>query len=456
MQSVPRAIAHYIATRPGGLGGIAYLNVLCANTSSGFGYAFSDVDGTFQPLPAYSWDVMVVSHETGHNFGSPHTHNCSWSGGPIDTCYVPVEGGCYNGPAIARVGTIMSYCHLNGGISLVQGFGPLPTQLIRTSAEVASCINTVSGFFVATPNGGEIYRSGNNAYIVWGTAFNGNVNIEYSTNNGSAWTTIQNNVSASLRNFTWTSIPYMSTTTQARVRVYETGNQSNGDQSDSAFQIRPAIQSFNMVFPPIFYRVYTYQGDTTKLHFTWTSAGSLPEIKYKWNLNNNNNTINYNQFSNNNGSDTVVSVTLGKLDSIAAGWGANVGDSIRGRWFVKAYSQLDSLGSSSTNFLITFVRSIIGIHPISQIIPKEFFVMPNYPNPFNPVTKIRFGLPKATFVNITVYDILGRESAVLVNENLKAGEFEADWDATNFPSGVYFYKIEAGDFVKTSKMILIK
>ena len=135
MQSVPRAIAHYIATRPGGLGGIAYLNVLCANTSSGFGYAFSDVDGNFNPLPSYSWDVMVVSHETGHNFGSPHTHNCSWSGGPIDTCYVPVEGGCYNGPAIPRTGTIMSYCHLNAGISLVQGFGPLPTQLIRNNAE---------------------------------------------------------------------------------------------------------------------------------------------------------------------------------------------------------------------------------------------------------------------------------------------------------------------------------
>jgi hypothetical protein len=456
MQSVPRALAHYIATRPGGLGGIAYINGLCASLSSGNGYAFSDVDGTFAQLPSYSWDVMVVAHETGHNFGSPHTHNCSWSGGPIDTCYVPVEGGCYNGPAIPRIGTIMSYCHLNGGISLVQGFGPLPTQLIRNNSESASCLNTVSGFFVATPNGGEIYRSGSNVYIVWGTAFNGNVNIEYTTNNGSSWSAIQNNVSASLRNFTWQSLPYMSTTTQARVRVFESGNPSNGDQSDSAFQIRPTLQNFNMVFPPIFHRVYTYQGDTTKLHFTWTKAGTLPEIKYKWNLNNFNNSINYNQFSNNNGSDTVASLTLGKLDSIAAGWGANVGDSIRGRWFVKAYSQLDSLGSSSSNFLITFVRSVIGIQPISQIIPREFFVMPNYPNPFNPVTKIRFGLPKAVHVKITVYDILGRETAVLVNENLKAGEFEADWDATDFPSGVYFYKIEAGDFVRTSRMVLVK
>jgi hypothetical protein len=83
-------------------------------------------------------------------------------------------------------------------------------------------------------------------------------------------------------------------------------------------------------------------------------------------------------------------------------------------------------------------------------------VNPNYPNPFNPTTKIKFGLPKAAFVKLTVYDILGREVAILANEQLKAGEFEADWDASSFPSGVYFYKMEAGEFVKTSRMVLVK
>jgi hypothetical protein len=211
-----------------------------------------------------------------------------------------------------------------------------------------------------------------------------------------------------------------------------------------------------MISPPLFSRYYTSPNDTTKIHFIWSKAGTLAEIRYRWNLNNNNNTINYNQFSNNNGTDSVASISLGKIDSIIAAWGINVGDSLRGRWFVKAYTQLDSLPSTTSSFLITFIRGLIGIQPISTVIPKEFFVNPNYPNPFNPTTKIKFGLPKAAFVKLTVYDILGREVAILANEQLKAGEFEADWDASSFPSGVYFYKMEAGEFVKTSRMVLVK
>src|SRR4030095_5891839 len=248
MQSVPRTIAHFITTRTGNMGGIAWLSVLCANTAGGYGYAFSNIDGTFNNLPAYSWDVMVVSHETGHNFGSPHTHNCGWPGGPIDSCYA-VEGGCYTGPPIARIGTIMSYCHLNGSISLVQGFGPLPTQLIRTAAENAPCIQSLSGLYVALPNGGALFRSGTNGLIVWGTALTGNVNIEITTNNGGSWQSIQNNVSAILRNITWT-VPYMPTSTQAKVRVSESGNISNNDVSDSVFQIRPTLQQPTLISPP--------------------------------------------------------------------------------------------------------------------------------------------------------------------------------------------------------------
>ncbi len=455
MSSVQRTLAHYIATRPGGLGGIAWLNALCASPTSGFGYAFSDIDGTFNNLPTYSWDVMVVSHETGHNFGSPHTHSCNWPGGAIDSCYA-VEGSCYSGPAIARVGTIMSYCHLNGSISLTQGFGPLPTQLIRTSAEGAPCLTSSTGYLVAMPNGGEIMRTNTSTLVVWGTSQTGNINIEFTTNNGTNWQVIQNNVDASLRNITWTIPTLNATTVQARVRIYQTGNPGSGDQSDSLFQIRPGMTPFSLVNPVFNYRVYVSPGDTTRLHFTNTKAGTLPEIRYKWNLNNFSNTLNYNQLANSNGADSVASITLGKIDSIIAAWGVVIGDSLRGRWFTKAYTQFDSLSPSNSNFIITFIRGLIGIEPISQIIPKEYFVNPNYPNPFNPVTKIKFGLPKESFVKITVYDILGKEVAILANEQLKPGEFEVDWKADNYPSGIYFYRVEAGSFVKTSKMMLVK
>lgn len=457
MQSVDRTLAHFISTRPGGLGGIAWLNVLCASGPSSYGYAFSDVDGTFNQLPTYSWDVMVVSHETGHNFGSPHTHNCGWPGGPIDSCYT-VEGGCYSGPQIPRVGTIMSYCHLNGSIALF--FGPLPSQLIRSSAEAASCMSSILGYYVATPNGGQIFRSGNSTLVIWGTSNTGNVDIDYTTNNGITWTNIQNNIDATIRNVNWI-IPYIPTTIQAKVRVYQSGNTSTADESDSSFSIRPTINSFSIVNPPQLFSTYVSSGDTSKISFINNKAGTLPEFKYKFNFSTLNNSNIFSIFSNNSGSDTALSLSRHFLDSIVTSWGAsNIGDSLRLRWNVRAYTVYDSLPSSNS-FLITFTRSVIGIQPVSSLIPDKFFVNPNYPNPFNPETKIRFGLPNNADVKISVYDLLGREVDVLVNSKLDAGEYIANWNAVNFASGIYFYRIDAKDtkgnsFTDTRRMVLVK
>jgi len=99
---------------------------------------------------------------------------------------------------------------------------------------------------------------------------------------------------------------------------------------------------------------------------------------------------------------------------------------------------------------------VIGIHNIGSEVPKSFALQQNYPNPFNPSTKIRFELPASGFVSIKLYDVLGREVAVLVNENLTAGVKEVDYNAVNLPSGVYFYTIKTGSFVDTKKMVLTK
>jgi hypothetical protein len=98
----------------------------------------------------------------------------------------------------------------------------------------------------------------------------------------------------------------------------------------------------------------------------------------------------------------------------------------------------------------------IGILPISNIIPDRFVLDQNYPNPFNPATNLKFSIPASHDVKIAVYDILGRELAVLLNERLKPGEYNVSWDASGFSSGVYFYRLTAGDFSKTRKMTLIK
>ncbi|MBL0108722.1 MAG: T9SS type A sorting domain-containing protein [Ignavibacteria bacterium] len=98
----------------------------------------------------------------------------------------------------------------------------------------------------------------------------------------------------------------------------------------------------------------------------------------------------------------------------------------------------------------------VGIININSEIPNEFSLGQNYPNPFNPATKIKFELRNNSFTNLVIYDGLGREVETIVNEQLNAGSYEADWNASNFPSGVYFYKLTTGDFSKTNKMLLIK
>ena len=113
-------------------------------------------------------------------------------------------------------------------------------------------------------------------------------------------------------------------------------------------------------------------------------------------------------------------------------------------------------GAHLDNALEFFFPGSAVIVQEEQAVPNSFELMQNYPNPFNPSTTINFVIPKSSFVNLKVYDILGREVATLVNEEKPAGSYELKWDAASLPSGIYFYKIQAGSFAQTKKMILLK
>jgi hypothetical protein len=98
---------------------------------------------------------------------------------------------------------------------------------------------------------------------------------------------------------------------------------------------------------------------------------------------------------------------------------------------------------------------------LSNEIPDSYSLFQNFPNPFNPSTKIRMDIPSlvrrgAGVVVLKVYDILGCEIKSLVNEQLVPGTYEVDFDGSNLPSGIYFYRLQAGDYVETKKMILLK
>ncbi len=104
--------------------------------------------------------------------------------------------------------------------------------------------------------------------------------------------------------------------------------------------------------------------------------------------------------------------------------------------------------------------TIIVIDPVSvpedELIADEFELMQNYPNPFNPSTKIKFSIPNQSFVNVKVYDIIGNEIAVLVNEEKPEGIYEVEFNADNLSSGMYIYQLSAGSFIQTKKMLLLR
>jgi hypothetical protein len=98
----------------------------------------------------------------------------------------------------------------------------------------------------------------------------------------------------------------------------------------------------------------------------------------------------------------------------------------------------------------------VGIQNISTEIPSAYSLLQNYPNPFNPTTNIKFDVARVGDVKIAVYDAMGREVQTLVNKSLNPGTYETSFDASQLTSGIYFYKIVAGNFVETRKMMMIK
>jgi hypothetical protein len=160
--------------------------------------------------------------------------------------------------------------------------------------------------------------------------------------------------------------------------------------------------------------------------------------------------------------------TMNSLDTQIIVLAAVIG---RGANNFQSVCQVQSYSDSALKYYYNdFVDCIpIGIQNISSEIPQRYQLYQNYPNPFNPATKIKFDIPlsplnergdKGGFVTLTIYDLLGREIATLVNDKLQPGTYEVEWSATgggtNYPSGVYFYSITADQYKETKRMVLIK
>jgi hypothetical protein len=148
----------------------------------------------------------------------------------------------------------------------------------------------------------------------------------------------------------------------------------------------------------------------------------------------------------------ILNTTNGGIDWTFQTYGADYLSSIyftdkNTGWIVGDYGTI----LKTTNGGITFVAG-----DNNAIQPNGFILHQNYPNPFNPSTKIEFTIPKSSLVNLTVYNVLGEEIETLVNETKASGNYEVNFNSVNLPSGIYFYKLQAGSFAQTKKMILMK
>jgi N-acetylneuraminic acid mutarotase len=113
-------------------------------------------------------------------------------------------------------------------------------------------------------------------------------------------------------------------------------------------------------------------------------------------------------------------------------------------------------GGVSANRVARWNSGTSRVEQLSPTAPKTFLLEQNYPNPFNPSTTIRYQLPVASEVKLEVYDVLGKKIATLVNERQSAGSYQVVWNASGLSSGTYFYRLQAGTFVETKKMIMVK
>lgn len=145
-----------------------------------------------------------------------------------------------------------------------------------------------------------------------------------------------------------------------------------------------------------------------------------------------------------NGGETWSLQTIGVTKWL---YGISLFDSNNG-WAVGDYGTI----LHTTNGGVTFIEN--EENNFTQ--PKEFLLQQNYPNPFNPSTNIQYSISTTQFVTIKVYDILGNEIATLVNDYKPAGTYEVTFNASKLSSGIYFYKLQSGNFVQTRKMILLK
>lgn len=211
----------------------------------------------------------------------------------------------------------------------------------------------------------------------------------------------------------------------------------------------------------------TVNGD---VNVNWESTTDFDgnEVTYEWVLYSaDSSTVVVTVPSDDESSASEVTLPYSTVDDLLASAGLEVGESADFVWNVRVSDGVDTVAVASDYdvasntfeplyYSITLERAMGTSNEVISDLPEKFALEQNYPNPFNPTTKIAFDLPQAANVELTVYDMLGRKVATMVNERMTAGTHNVQFDASKLASGMYLYRIDAGSFTSIKKMMLIK
>jgi hypothetical protein len=243
----------------------------------------------------------------------------------------------------------------------------------------------------------------------------------------------------------------------SNITVIVTDESSTSDTADFILTVNPVNDSpeaFSVIYPTVSDTFSTHADNDTLIQFSWGKSYDVDsEINYTL-------TIELEFFGNvytdihEDISDTSIGISSNSLDPILE---VTSQDEAVLTYYVHATDEEYTV-SDTGEFVLS--REALGIDD-DAVIPEVFALHQNYPNPFNPVTTLRYDLPEQSLVNITIYDMLGRQVKTIINQTQEAGFKSVIWNATNnqgnpVSAGVYLYQIQAGEFVQTKKMVLLK
>ena len=338
------------------------------------------------------------------------------------------DGNTWIADPSGTVSDLYSVSFINGSGGWVCGDDQLILHRDGTSSDPIT---------VVSPNGGEIITAGSTYFIEWNSQNVIDVKIEYSTDNGVNWISIIDSI-PSTGIYDWT-VP-STFTTEGRVKISDLTDPNIFDISDQSF----TIQSSKVI------TVISPNGGEildggSEYEIQWSSE-DVEFVKLEYSINNG---ASWDSITDSTESTGVYLWTVPNILTTQA------------RTKISDISLPSIYDASDEPFRINYVVSVD-----ENIMVTDYKLYQNYPNPFNPSTIISWQLPDSKFVILKVYDVLGNEVASLINEEKPAGNFEVEFSATggsasggnawNLSSGIYYYKLVAGDFVDVKKMLLLK